>query len=71
MLRTTLTRIPLSLSLRASSSRSVRALSSTARAQRDILEEFSEQITPRELVERKRKEMEAKYGDKLKKKAEA
>lgn len=66
MLRSTLLRLP-----RASSSRSVRSLSSSAPLRRDILSEFEEQITPRELVERKRKEFEAKYADKLKSKIEA
>lgn len=69
MLRATLLRIP-----RASASSSrlgARALSSTTPRRRDMLDAFEEVITPRELVERKRKEFEAKYGDKLKQKAAA
>jgi len=64
MLRSTLARIPRAT---ASSSFGARALSSTT-TRRNVLKDLEEQITPRELVERKRKEFEAKYGDKLKKK---
>lgn len=37
----------------------------------DIIKKLEESLTPREAVERKRKEMEAKYGDKLKQRVEA
>ena len=40
-------------------------------ASSSVLEKLEEQLHPRELVERKRKEMEAKYGDKLKARAQA
>lgn len=36
-----------------------------ANANSDLVKRLEEQLTPREAVERKRKEMEAKYGDKL------
>jgi len=64
--------------VRASSSRlpplraicPVRAFSAT-RSNRDIESEIDKRINPREVIERKRKEFEAKYGNKLKKKVEA
>ncbi|WVF65430.1 hypothetical protein IAT40_000157 [Kwoniella sp. CBS 6097] len=37
----------------------------------DLLNELEKQLHPRELIERKRKEFEEKYGDKLKKRVEA
>jgi len=48
----------------------VRAFSAT-RSNRDIESEIDKRINPREVIERKRKEFEAKYGNKLKKKVEA
>lgn len=48
----------------ASSSR----LLSSSTVRRNLASELEKQLAPREIVERKRKEMEAKYGDKLKKK---
>ena len=69
-------RAPLRQALRASGV-SRRAFSLTAIRPRDaeptpsILEKLEEQLHPRELVERKRKEMEAKYGDKLRARAQA
>jgi ATP synthase F1 complex assembly factor 1 len=74
MLRTTLLRTAVPRTPRATASTSrlgFRALSSSAPRSRDLLDAFEEAITPRELVEKKRKEFEAKYGDKLKKKAAA
>jgi ATP synthase F1 complex assembly factor 1 len=47
-----------------------RALSVTSRRQ-DIEAEIDKRINPREVIERKRKEFEDKYGHKLKKKVEA
>ncbi|WVW79505.1 hypothetical protein I302_101474 [Kwoniella bestiolae CBS 10118] len=41
---------------------------STSHVRRDVLSELENQIHPRELIERKRKEFEEKYGDKLNKK---
>lgn len=38
---------------------------------RDVNNKIEELIAPREVIERKRKEMEAKYAEKLKKKVEA
>lgn len=43
---------------------------STSLRRNDILSELEEKLHPRELVERKRKLMEEKYGEKLKKAAE-
>ncbi|KIR82608.1 ATP synthase mitochondrial F1 complex assembly factor 1 [Cryptococcus gattii E566] len=43
---------------------------STSRRRNDILSELEEKLHPRELVERKKKLMEEKYGEKLKKAAE-
>jgi lipoate-protein ligase A len=65
-------------SVQASSSRlvasapklSTRYLSVTARRS-DIEAEIDKRINPREVIERKRKEFEDKYGHKLKKKVEA
>ena len=48
----------------------VRNLSATAR-RLDIEAEIDKRINPREVIERKRKEFEEKYGNKLKKKVEA
>lgn len=56
---------------RSAASRSVaftRQLHATA-SRRDLAAEIDKQLHPRELVERKRKEMEAKYGAKLKQRA--
>ncbi|KAL7421292.1 hypothetical protein Q5752_004177 [Cryptotrichosporon argae] len=50
--------------------RSLRAFSTSA-ARRDVLADLEEKIMPRELVERKRKAFEDKYGDKLRRRAEA
>ncbi|WWC63892.1 uncharacterized protein I303_106497 [Kwoniella dejecticola CBS 10117] len=44
---------------------------STSAVRRDVLSELENQLHPRELIERKRKEFEEKYGDKLNKKAKA
>ncbi|WWC91068.1 uncharacterized protein L201_006009 [Kwoniella dendrophila CBS 6074] len=44
---------------------------STSLVRRDVLSELENQLHPRELIERKRKEFEEKYGDKLNKKAKA
>jgi ATP synthase F1 complex assembly factor 1 len=66
MLRTTLTRLPRAR-VAAVPARSFAASS----APRDIIKKLEESLTPREAVERKRKEFEAKYGDKLKQKVES
>jgi ATP synthase F1 complex assembly factor 1 len=50
--------------------RPARAFSVT-RSVRDIEAEIDKRINPREVIERKRKEFEEKYGNKLKKKVEA
>ncbi|KAL1407674.1 hypothetical protein Q8F55_007107 [Vanrija albida] len=67
MIRSALARLPTQYA--ASSSRvAARAFASSARrtnAHSDLVKQLEEQLTPREAVERKRKEMEAKYGDKL------
>ena len=47
-----------------------RNISVTAR-RLDIEAEIDKRINPREVIERKRKEFEEKYGNKLKKKVEA
>lgn len=47
----------------------VRALSSSRRCS-DIQAEIDKRINPREVIEKKRKEFEDKYGDKLKKRVE-
>lgn len=47
----------------------VRTLSTT-RPRNDIQAEIDKRINPREVIEKKRKEFEDKYGDKLKKKVE-
>ena len=64
-------------SVRASSSRvvisskaAVRFISVTPR-RFDIEAEIDKRINPREIIEKKRKEFEDKYGHKLKKKVEA
>jgi len=64
-------------SVQASSSRLVipsravvRCLSSTPK-RLDIEAEIDKRINPREVIEKKRKEFEDKYGHKLKKKVEA
>jgi ATP synthase F1 complex assembly factor 1 len=63
-------------SVQASSSRLipsrvvVRCFSVTPR-RLDIEAEIDKRINPREVIERKRKEFEEKYGNKLKKKVEA
>jgi ATP synthase F1 complex assembly factor 1 len=64
-------------SVQASSSRlvipskaAVRFLSATPR-RLDIEAEIDKRINPREVIEKKRKEFEDKYGHKLKKKVEA
>ncbi|WWC72966.1 uncharacterized protein I206_106930 [Kwoniella pini CBS 10737] len=49
---------------------SSRALS-TSKVRRDVLSELENQLHPRALIERKRKEFEEKYGDKLKKKVKS
>lgn len=48
----------------------LRCLSASA-TRRDIQAEIERQLNPREIIERKRKEFEDKYGDKLKKRVEA
>ncbi|KAK8843956.1 hypothetical protein IAR55_006748 [Kwoniella newhampshirensis] len=55
---------------RCSALLSTRALASTA-LRSDILNEVEKQLHPRELIERKKREFEEKYGDKLKQKIEA
>jgi len=64
-------------SVQASSSRlaiptrtAVRCISATPR-RFDIEAEIDKRINPREVIEKKRKEFEDKYGHKLKKKVEA
>ena len=64
-------------SVQASSSRlvlpsraAVRCISFTSR-RFDIEAEIDKRINPREVIEKKRKEFEDKYGHKLKKKVEA
>jgi ATP synthase F1 complex assembly factor 1 len=47
----------------------VRAFSSTV-PRSDIQAEIDKRINPREVIEKKRKEFEDKYGDKLKKRVE-
>ena len=47
---------------------SVRPLSTTF-ARRNLLQDIENRINPREVIEKKRKEYEEKYGDKLIKKA--
>ncbi|WVQ81122.1 hypothetical protein IAT38_003244 [Cryptococcus sp. DSM 104549] len=44
---------------------------STSLSRRDILSELDKQLHPREIVEKKKKEMEEKYAEKLRKRAEA
>lgn len=66
MLRTTLARLP-----RAGASAARARSFAASSAPRDIIKKLEESLTPREAVERKRKEFEAKYGDKLKQKVEA
>ncbi len=44
---------------------------SSSRCQRDILQDLDKQLNPREIIEKKRKIFEEKYGDKLKRKIEA
>lgn len=52
--------------------RSLRARPFSATARRtDIIKQLEESLTPREAVERKRKEMEEKYAAQLKQKIEA
>ncbi|WRT69214.1 uncharacterized protein IL334_006198 [Kwoniella shivajii] len=68
------TRASIRSPLLAHSSRSARlnTRNFTASAVRkDVLSELDNQIHPRELIERKRKEFEEKYGEKLKKKVQA
>ncbi|BEI85203.1 hypothetical protein CcaverHIS002_0506040 [Cutaneotrichosporon cavernicola] len=67
MLRTALARLPRV----GASSAQVRAFTASSARADDIIKKLEESLTPREAVERKRKEFEAKYGDKLKKKVEA
>ncbi|WWC98111.1 hypothetical protein V866_005002 [Kwoniella sp. B9012] len=43
----------------------------TTQVRRDVLSELENQLHPRELIERKRKEFEEKYGDKLNKKVKS
>ncbi|WVQ93103.1 hypothetical protein IAU59_000167 [Kwoniella sp. CBS 9459] len=43
----------------------------TTRVRSDLLNDLAKQLHPRELIERKRKEFEEKYGDKLKKRVKA
>ncbi|WWD06891.1 hypothetical protein V865_004988 [Kwoniella europaea PYCC6329] len=43
----------------------------TTQIRRDVLSELENQLHPRELIERKRKEFEEKYGDKLNKKVKS
>lgn len=50
-------------------SKAVRGLSTTL-LRSDLSAELEKQLNPREVIERKRKEFEEKYGDKLKKKVE-
>lgn len=59
-----------SLAARSAASLQLRALSSTA-ARQNVNKQIDELIAPREVIEKKRKEMEAKYADKLKRKVEA
>ncbi|KLT45230.1 ATP11-domain-containing protein [Cutaneotrichosporon oleaginosum] len=66
MLRATLIRLP-----RAGASLATARAFTASAASRDIIKKLEESLTPREAVERKRKEFEAKYGDKLKQKVEA
>jgi ATP synthase F1 complex assembly factor 1 len=44
---------------------------STSLVRRDVLEELDAQLNPREIIERKRRAFEEKYGDKLKEKVQA
>ncbi|GMK55532.1 hypothetical protein CspeluHIS016_0205880 [Cutaneotrichosporon spelunceum] len=67
MLRSTLARLPRAR-LPAVPARAFSASSTRAD---DIIKKLEESLTPREAVERKRKEFEAKYGDKLKQKVES
>jgi len=56
----------------ASSSRcrlAARSLSTTT-IRGDVMSEIDKQLNPREIIERRRKEFEAKYGDKLQKRME-
>jgi hypothetical protein len=68
-------RAPLRHTLRLNAPR--RCFSLTASRQRSteptpsLIDKLEEQLHPRELVERKRREMEAKYGDKLAARARA
>lgn len=69
---TILTSLPALRHAAASSSRlgPARLFCSTP-LRRDIMAEIDKTLNPRELIERKRKEFEAKYGDKLKKRVES
>lgn len=58
----------LAMPLRAA--RAVRALSTTGRRY-DIQAEIDKRINPREVIEKKRKEFEDKYGDKLNKRVQS
>ena len=56
----------------ASSSRcriAARSLSTTV-VRSDVMSDIDKQLNSREIIERRRKEFEAKYGDKLKKRVE-
>lgn len=64
MLRPALARLPRAVGARTFSA-------SPAPRSADIIKQLEESLTPREAVERKRREFEAKYGDKLKQKVEA
>lgn len=44
---------------------------STSKRSSDIQAEIDKRINPREVIEKKRKEFEDKYGDKLKKRVES
>ncbi|RSH95222.1 hypothetical protein EHS25_000308 [Saitozyma podzolica] len=44
---------------------------STSLVRRDVLEELDAQLNPREIIERKRRAFEEKYGDKLKERVQA
>lgn len=70
MLRSSLGRLPRGLAAPAPLfSGALRAFATSPRRS-DLLKDIEEQLTPRAAVEAKRKAMEAKYADKLKKRAE-
>lgn len=45
-------------------------LFSTTLSRRDVMAEIDKRLNSREIIEKKRQEFEAKYGDKLKKRVE-